>query len=58
MRNNYFAPNQGEAFFKSSLLYNFNPLFNDNSSTIKNMQILNNFRKSLQTVPNTDFIFK
>lgn len=58
LRSNYFAPNQGENFNKSSFLLNFNSLSNDNSNAIKNMQILINFKRSLQTIPNTDTFFK
>ena len=56
MRSNYFAPIEGNTFFKSSLMFNLNPMQSENA--IKNIQILNNFKQSLQTVPNTDFIFK
>ena len=58
LRSNYFTPDQGKIFFESSLLLpSFNPINLGNESAIKNLQILNNFKQGLITVPNTNFIF-
>lgn len=56
LRANYYEPSMTENFHKSSLLLNFN--IKQNENTINNLKILNSFKKILQTIPNTDFIFK